>query len=107
MICAACSQDWPVDRFNQECSTPDWCFRCRSKSLRVSFQGGKSYFHDATEGERARKAIAEAKAAGFDPVPAETGKGWNGASAGTLKKIGDVSKKNGAFGAKPASSAAS
>jgi len=70
--------------------------------LRVGFQGGKSYFHNGTEKERAAKAMSEARSAGFDPVPAETGKGWNGASGRVLKKIGDVSKKNGAFGGKPA-----
>jgi hypothetical protein len=31
----------------------------------------------------------------------ETGKGWNGAAGSTLAKIGDVSKKTGAFGGKP------
>lgn len=99
--CSNCAREWPEDRFNRECQQPDWCFACRSKTLRVAFQGGKEYFHESTEKERADKALKEARAAGFDPVPAETGKGWNSGAAGTLKKIGDVSKKAGAFGGKP------
>jgi len=103
MICKNCDREWPLDRFNLECSKPDWCFACRAKTLRVSFQGGKEYFHESTEKERADKAMSEARAAGFDPVPMDTGKGWNGAAGSTLKKIGEVSKKSGAFGGKPAS----
>jgi hypothetical protein len=103
--CLNCGREWPEDRFNRTCQQPDWCFACRSKTLRVAFQGGKEYFHESTEKERSDKAVAEARAAGFDPVPMETGKGWNGAAGSTLKKIGDVSKKAGAFGGKPAVSA--
>lgn len=102
MECSSCARVWPEDRFNRACSTPDWCFACRSKTVNTAFAGGKQYFHDGTEAERARKAVSEAKAAGFDPVPAETGKAWSGASASTLKKIGEVSKNVGAFGSKPA-----
>lgn len=102
MECSNCQRVWPEDRFNRACSTPDWCFACRSKTISTGFAGGKEYFHDSTEAERARKAVSEAKAAGFDPVPAETGKAWSGAAPSTLKTIGDVSKKNGAFGGKPA-----
>lgn len=87
IVCARCERGWPSDRYNQGCTTPDWCFACRSKTISTAFQGGKQYFHDGTEGERSRKAISEARAAGFDPVPAETGKGWNGASASGLKKL--------------------
>lgn len=100
--CRECGREWPEDRFNRECQQPDWCFACRSKTLRVGFQGGKEYFHSGTEKERADKAVREAKAAGFDPVPTHTGKSWNGASAHVLKKIGEVSKNHGAFGGKPA-----
>lgn len=107
ITCKNCEREWPSDRFNEGCSQPDWCFACRSKTLRVAFQGGKSYFHESTEKERADKAVAEARAAGFDPVPAETGGAWNGAAGSTLKKIGEVSKKNGAFGGKPVSAASS
>lgn len=106
-ICVKCEREWPEDRFNRGCATPDWCFACRSKTLQVAFAGGKSYFHESTEKERADKAMLEAKAAGFDPVPLETGKGWNGAAGSTLKKIGEVSKSAGAFGGKPASSVSS
>jgi len=101
MECSNCKRVWAADRFNQGCSTPDWCFACRSKTVSTAFAGGKTYFHDGTEAERARAAISEAKAAGFDPVPVETGKAWSSASASSLKNIGDVSKKAGAFGGKP------
>lgn len=91
--CGKCGREWPADRFNRECTTPDWCFACRSKTIYTAFQGGKEYFHSGTEGERARRAVSEAKAAGFDPVPAETGKAWNGASASGLKKLETISAK--------------
>lgn len=87
IVCARCERVWPSDRYNQGCTTPDWCFACRSKTISTAFQGGKQYFHDGTEGERARKAVSEARNAGFDPVPAETGKAWNGVSASGLKKL--------------------
>lgn len=98
--CSNCGRDWPEDRFNRSIQQSDWCFACRSKTLRVGFQGGKEYFHSGTEKERADKAVSEARAAGLDPVPMVS-KGWNAGAAGTMKKIGEVSKKNGAFGGKP------
>lgn len=100
MNCVKCGRDWPDDRFNQGCSTPDWCFACRSKTVSTSFQGGRDYFREDTEASRARRAVAEARAAGFDPVPTES-KGWNAGSASVMRKIGDVSKNVGAFGKKP------
>lgn len=99
-MCVKCDRNWPNDRYNALCVTPDWCFACRSKTVGVGFQGGRDYFKSDTEGNRARVAVAEAKAAGFDPVPAET-KGWNSVSAVALKSVGDVSKQVGAFGKKP------
>jgi hypothetical protein len=90
MECSNCGRVWSDDRFNFECATPDWCFACRSKTVRTAFQGGKEYFHSDTEANRARKAVAEATRAGFDPVPYETGKAWNGGSAAGLKKIESV-----------------
>lgn len=93
MICVVCDTDWPVDRFNTECSTPDWCFRCRAKTIRTGFAGGKSYFHESTEAERSRKAVAEARNAGFDPVPADTRGAFNGVSAAGLRKVESVHKK--------------
>lgn len=99
-ICVKCGRSWPEDRFNRECLSPDWCFACRSKSVGVGFQGGRNYFHADTESNRARRAVAEAKAAGFDPVPAET-KGWTSVSGAALKSVGEVSSKVGAFGKKP------
>lgn len=107
MECRNCGRDWPEDRFNSACTTPEWCFACRSKTIRTAFQGGKEYFHSDTEANRARIAMAEARAAGLDPVPVETGKGWNGASASSLSKVGEVSKKVGAFGGKPAATTVS
>lgn len=107
MKCENCGRLQPEDRFNPECNAPTWCFRCRASGLSVAFAGGKQYFHDETDAARQRVAIAEAKAAGFDPVPAETGKAYNAASAGMLKKIGDVSKTAGAFGGKPTTPPAS
>ena len=104
-ICDTCHESWPEDRFRADNPTPDTCFRCRSKGISVGFQGGKEYFHEDTERRRANRAVAEARAAGFDPVPAETGKAWNGIGAKTLAKVGEVSKKNGAFGGKPAANA--
>lgn len=98
--CVKCERVWPSDRFNRECSTPDWCFACRSKTIGVGFQGGKEYFHADTERNRAERAVSEAKAAGFDPVPVVS-KGWNGAAPSTLRTIGKVSQQVGAFGGKP------
>jgi hypothetical protein len=100
-ICAECGLEWPLDRFRDDNPNPDLCFKCRTRGVSLSLQGGKSYWHNGTESERARHALSEARAAGFDPVPRETGKGWNGAGPSTLAKIGEVSKKNGAFGGKP------
>ena len=101
MVCAKCEQEWDDDRFNAECPQPDWCFRCRSKSIGVSFSGGKEQFHSFTTKEFNEKQISEARKNGLDPVPVETGKAWNAGAAGTMKKIGEVSKKVGAFGGKP------
>ena len=95
MKCAKCDRDWPEDRYNLACTTPDWCFACRSKTVGTTFQGGRDYFREDMERRRAERAIAEAKAAGFDPVPVET-KGWNAGSATALRKIGDVGTKSSA-----------
>lgn len=97
--CAKCERVWPSDRYNRGCSTPDWCFACRSKTIGVGFQGGKAYFHEDTERNRVAKTVSEAKAAGFDPVPVES-KGWNGVAPSTVRTIGQVSKQVGAFGGK-------
>ncbi len=102
MKCENCGQDRPLDRFNPDCNAPDWCFGCRARGISVAFAGGKQLFHDETNAALQRTAINEAVKAGFDPVPAETGKAWNGASSAALKTVGDASKKAGAFGGKPA-----
>ena len=101
MECAHCHQNWPADRFNPTCSSPDWCFKCRASGLSVAFAGGKDYFHDATVKERTTQAVSEARANGLDPVPAHVGKAYGGTSAAELKKIGSISKEKGAFGGKP------
>lgn len=102
--CTSCNELWPEDRFNRDCSSPDWCFRCRSKTLQVAFAGGREMFHGQTTKEFNEQQVAEARKNGLDPVPIDTGGAWNAGSASSLKKIGEVSKKVGAFGGKPASS---
>lgn len=103
--CDTCHETWPLDRYRDDGPAPDSCFRCRSKGISFGFQGGKEYFHEDTERRRTEKALSEARAAGFDPVPTETRGSWGGIGAKTLDKIGEVSKKNGAFGGKPAANA--
>lgn len=102
MICADCGLDWPEDRFRADNPHPDVCFKCRTQGISLTLQGGKQYWNEDTERRRADKAVAEARRAGFDPVPAETKGAWSGASASSITKIGEISKKNGAFGGKPA-----
>lgn len=106
MICADCNQDWPEDRFRADNPHPDVCFKCRTRGVSLTLAGGKSYWNEDTERRRADRALAEARNAGFDPVPSETKGAWSGASASSLSKIGEISKKNGAFGGKPAESGA-
>lgn len=103
--CDTCHESWPLDRFREDNPAPNTCFKCRASGISLTLQGGKEYWNADTERRRSDRAIAEARAAGFDPVPAETGKGWSGASGSSLAKIGDISKKNGAFGGKPAAAA--
>lgn len=102
MICVQCEKDWPEDRFRADNPNPDMCFKCRTAGVSLTLQGGKSYWNEDTERRRADRAVAEAKKAGFDPIPAETKGAYNAASAPMLSKIGEISKKNGAFGKKPA-----
>lgn len=101
MICTQCNKDWPEDRFRADNPNPDLCFRCRTIGVSLTLQGGKSYWNADTETRRAERAVAEARKAGLSPVKAEVGKAYNGASASSLAKIGEISKKNGAFGGKP------
>lgn len=98
--CDTCRKEWPIDRFRADNPNPNACFKCRSAGISLSLQGGKSYWNEDTETRRRESALSEARAAGMDPVPTETGAAWSGASASSLAKIGDVSKKNGAFGKK-------
>jgi hypothetical protein len=99
-ICDTCDIEWPDDRFRADNPAPNTCFKCRASGVSLTLQGGKQYWNEDTERRRSDKALSEARAAGFEPVLAETRGGWNGASAAALSKIGDVSKKNGAFGKK-------
>lgn len=102
--CDECGTSWPEDRFNRECRTPNTCFRCRSAGFSFTLQGGKDYFKSGTETERSRKAMAEGRAAGFDPVPVKSA--GVSVSASALKAASGVSLSHGAFGAKnPTSSA--
>lgn len=103
--CVNCGRNWPEDRFNKASLAPDWCFGCRSKSVGVAFQGGRDYFRSDTEANRTRLALGEARAAGLDPVPAES-RGWNSVSGAALRSAGAVSKKVGAFGKKPSADSA-
>lgn len=96
-VCVDCGRSWPLDRFRADNPNPDSCFRCRTMGVSLSVQGGKDYWKSDTEDNRRRIALKEAKDAGFDPVPVHS-KGWGGVSASTMSKIGDVSKKNGAWG---------
>jgi hypothetical protein len=100
MICIDCKQDWPSDRFNDQSGWPESCFRCRSKGISLALQGGKEYWNADTESRRRETAISEAKSAGLDPVPVHS-KGWSSASPSSIAKTGEISKKVGAFGAKP------
>lgn len=101
MICVQCNQDWPIDRFRADNPNPDTCFKCRTAGISLTLQGGKQYWNEDTDRRRADRALGEARKAGFDPVPAEVGKAYGGASFGSLAKIGEISKKHGAFGGKP------
>lgn len=97
-ICVDCGREWPADRFNKACANPGSCFSCRSKGISLALQGGKEYWNGDTEKRRADRAISEAKAAGFDPVPVHTAGNWGAASA--IRKAPEVSASVGAFGSK-------
>ena len=81
--CPECKNDWPPDRFN---GVHPECFKCRVSGLGIAFQGGKEYFHGATTKERQTKAISEARANGYDPVPAWTKTDYAG-PVGSFKKL--------------------
>ncbi len=98
-FCDTCDESWPEDRFQRAGRNPNTCFRCRSKGIRVGFQGGKEYFHEDTEKRRSERAIAEGKAAGFDPVPVHSAS--TSVSATALKALPAISKSHGAFGGRP------
>lgn len=68
-ICPSCTQEWPEDRYNSKFAD---CFRCRARTVSVSFAGGKEIFHSQTVKEGQDRTVREAKANGYDPVPAWT-----------------------------------
>lgn len=71
MTCDTCGADRPEDRFNADCSSPGTCFKCRVASLGVSFQGGKSFFHNDTVAGSVNRIQREfaANNGGEMPVP--------------------------------------
>ena len=48
------------------------CFRCHLKNIRIGFAHGQENFHGDTIGEKQRKAVADARAAGLNPEPVGT-----------------------------------
>ena len=48
------------------------CFRCHLNNIRIGFAHGQENFHGDTIGEKQRKAVADAKAAGLNPEPVGT-----------------------------------
>lgn len=102
-ICVDCEREWPLDRYRADNAWPDSCFKCRASGISLTLQGGKEYWNADTEKRRSERAVSEARAAGMEPVPATTGKAYGGIGKNTLAKIGEISKKNGAFGKKAVS----
>ncbi len=98
--CVDCGRLWPEDRFNRANLHPESCFSCRSRGVSLALQGGKEYWNEDTERRRSDRAIAEAKAAGFDPVPVHTA--GNALSASSLKKTEATAKVVPMFGSKVA-----
>jgi hypothetical protein len=81
--CPQCAQMWPLDRFNDR--DPE-CFRCRARSVGVSFgPAGKAFWHGTTVKEYRDKTISQAVANGLDPVPVHSASVPMAAS--TLKKL--------------------
>jgi hypothetical protein len=83
LTCPNCAQDWPVDRFN---GVDPNCFRCRSKTIGVSFgPGGKSQFHGQTHKEIREETVRMSRANGLDPVPVHSA--GVSVAASTMKKL--------------------
>lgn len=69
MKCTECGRIWPKDRFNEHCSSPTVCFKCRSRSFGI-FIPHREHFHNTTDREAQRLQVAEAKANGAEAIPA-------------------------------------
>jgi hypothetical protein len=66
-LCPQCHTVWPVDRFN---GVDPECFRCRAKTIGVSFgPAGKAFWHGTTVKEYRDNTIKQAVSNGLDPVP--------------------------------------
>ena len=77
IVCDTCGREWPLDRFNLTCASPETCFKCRAKSVGSSFQGSqpgdtKGFWHDKTVKESVREITDgfAARNGGVQPVPA-------------------------------------
>jgi hypothetical protein len=75
MECIDCGRELPLSKFNLEGPDPESCFRCRVQGTQFGYGGHKEAFHDGTNAERTRTAMAEARAQGYDPVPVQTAGG--------------------------------
>lgn len=81
--CPQCLEMWPLDRFNDRDLE---CFRCRARTVGVSFgPAGKSFWHDTTVREYRDNTIKQAVSNGLDPIPVHSASVPMAAS--TLKKL--------------------
>ena len=86
-FCPKCEQIWPADRFNDKDVE---CFRCRAKTIGVSFgPAGKAFWHGTTTKEYRDDMITKAVSNGLDPVPVHSASVPMAAS--TLKKLESAS----------------
>lgn len=81
-LCPDCNTSWPEDRFNGKHLE---CFRCRSKGIGVTFSGGKEVFHARTDRQAQERTIREAKANGYEAIPAWTRTDYAPSAAGMAK----------------------
>ena len=77
-VCIGCERQLPTSKFNEACSSPDHCFRCRVSTVKMGFAQGKSHFHGdslvgGTVASDNRHTISEARSNGHDPVPVSRG----------------------------------
>jgi len=88
--CVECQRTLPLQKFNVETAFPDVCFGCRVKTVNVGFGGHRSQFNGSgliggTIASDNRHTVAEARANGYDPVPA--GYKAGGVSSGELNRL--------------------